>query len=302
MRLDRLQSAALLPAFMDCQQGVMTPNDLKVSWISTSQVNVAAGWALIPDLLDTYISGAALVPSRAPNLTTVTGIPAAGANPRIDQIILTLPGYVGGAPGVTRVAGIETAAATLDSLTARVSDATLNSTYPQGWVRMADVLVGTGGVAGASSIRDRRTYARGFNHRVSTTSATGAGATATNLVAATSMLSGAVDFRLESLGLNPVTITFTSRLNMSSSTSYWALLYEGTSGLREMDFQKSGLISMQYIALPFAGTHLYNWKHYSAAGSALLDPYSNPGTDPDGPAQLIVREHVTGGSGSNGTT
>ncbi len=129
-------------------------------------LRVYGGTALILSPANSSDPSRLLYPKTVePGSTTDVLLDAPDAtNPRIDQIVLSLSTV--GSDDFHYVKGTATAAASLNNRGGAVLDADIDDLFPNGWMRIADVLVAVGEVAiGDGEWRDRRSWAAGFQFR-----------------------------------------------------------------------------------------------------------------------------------------
>lgn len=304
MRHGIIPASAVLPQSLgDRQAGVREGNSFAVSYVSSTSVSVAAGTAFIRDL-NAAFGGLTtdLVPARNASSTSVTGIPTV-TNPRLDQIILTKPTVPGAVPTVVRVGGTETVGATLANRSGAVSDATLDSSYPQGWLRLADVLVIAASGVISANIRDRRAYASGgygrsINTSTNYTQASGADITPTG------------GFRMEVNNSNAYEIMYrVGRLYIGGGgPSYGARLRVKQTLNNTAEGNAHGEDNLLYIFVAGAsedyrlyGGGAFTFTYFPAASGTCffrpqiaLDNAGVGGQTYNYPFELIVREIVSG--------
>lgn len=240
------------------QQGVVLSTDAALTINSTTSVTVAAASAFFV----TNASGL-LVPVTI-NSTTLSGIPAAATYTRLDQIVVDSNGTV------TRLAGAESNGVT-------VANRTGAAAIPAGSCLLHDILVSTSGVAGGSSYRDRRSWARGGYSRKVRVANASAGTdyttTSTSLVAIDSTN---LSVRMECTG-NPIRLSLRGRWTNSGANMNLAdFLVNGgssTDGIIASSISGSGAegsLNLQLDTYYSSGSYLFvpAWK--TTGGTATL--------------------------------
>lgn len=134
------------------QQGVISGGTVVRN--SASQVTVAAGSGWI-------LQASGILQRVTWPATVISGIPAASANGRVDQVAVASTGVVSRLQGAT---ASTSAWASLDDAPAGPSRAAV----PVGSMRLSEFVVGAGGIGSAVGLnfRDRRTWARGAYGRI----------------------------------------------------------------------------------------------------------------------------------------
>jgi hypothetical protein len=127
------------------QPGVLVGTDCALTVTDPTHVHIAPSPRLF-----VMSAGGVLVPT-APAATDIT-IPAIAANPRLDQIVIDTAGVV------SRIAGAETAGANIVNRNG-------HGAVPAGSQLLHDLLIdGSGVVADANHVRDRRGWAKGAHY------------------------------------------------------------------------------------------------------------------------------------------
>lgn len=239
----------------DLQAGVLASGDAALTINSTTQVTIAAAEQV-------YVSTAAglLLPVSIVS-TVLSGIAAPVTNPRLDMIVVDSNGVV------TRVAGAETAGAT-------ISNRNGHGAVPAGSQLLHDLLVTVAGGVTAANTRDRRPWARGGYSRLIRI----ANASAGNDYSTTSAGLAAIDgtnlaVRMECSGV-PIRCGLRGRWQITS----------GVYGIAGFAIDGSAVDSS---ASPYGGESYgtagepplsATWDTVPAAGSHIIQPMYGGGT------------------------
>lgn len=272
-RKDVSQSSELInPAMYGLQGGVVNGSDGALSVASASSVTIAGGSAWVP-------SDAGLYRFVTWPTTTLSGIAAASANYRLDQVVVS----DGGALSLLAGSGTFAAASDAAALDARTSAASLAANQ----LRLFDIAVGTSGVT-AARVRDRRPWARGAFFRAEGTA--GYNTTSTNYVEMDATL---LKPRIECSGA-PVRLLFSIPrwYNSAANTQFIAFARDGAQvgveGVTTLAATSTpGWATIQHTDVPPAGSHTYSILWKTGGGTATINSW-NGGL----PLQLLVEELV----------
>lgn len=277
------------------QEGVLDAADLKVAQRGAGanmSVDVPAGRALVRG-----DSGTRNGLYHVVNDATVN-VPITAANatlPRLDQIVLHVRdtadlGDVSDTPTLEVLTGTPTASITLDN---RLGAAAL----PNNCLRIADVLVPAAAASVVTAnIRDRRTFARGFQYAVT---GSGAGDYTTGSTAPATLAAGAFDGAFE-LGENSFAeiLMYCRLANGATSVTQLQLNIDGNgAGLwshqpfaANVSIPIAAYYRTQYgasAALIGPGRHTFAWQYWTTNGvNAAVVSNSDPKLAP----RMVLRE------------
>lgn len=269
------------------QPGVMGAGDLKVTAGTGRTVDVAAGVGFVQgtNIAQQQLYRVYNDVAKNSGAFTLGGIPANSSGlDRIDQVIARVMDQSHDSSGLRLwrleyIAGVGTAAATLDNRNGAISNVALGNN----WLRLADVLVPTGAsTILAANIRDRRSWARGAYERVvrnanaaagndyTTSSATLVDLDATNLARRFELTGVPVRARLSgrwqhSVGGQAIGVAFND--NGAGLDGATGRLFNSYSAVAAGD---AGHLNLSWDWIPAPGSHLIKPQWLTSGATATI--------------------------------